>query len=43
MAITLLVRPPLQKGIAGGVLKKWVDYLFYFSLLVFSTLKYLAL
>jgi len=38
----LLVRPPLQKWVAGGAIMKWIDYLFYLSLLVFSTLKYLA-
>jgi hypothetical protein len=38
----LLVRPPLQKRVAGGALMKWIDYLFYLSLLVFSTRKYVS-
>jgi hypothetical protein len=36
----LLVRPPLLKRLAHGALMKWIDYLFYLSLLIFSTLKY---
>jgi hypothetical protein len=36
----LLVRPPLLKRLPNGALMKWIDYVFYLSLLVFSTLKY---
>jgi hypothetical protein len=39
----LLVRPSLRKRLAEGALLKWIDYLFYLSLLVFSTLKYSVL
>jgi hypothetical protein len=38
----LLLRPFLQKGIPGRAFVKGIDYLFYLSLLVFSTLKFAA-